>query len=78
MAIQYLTYIYIIFFDNYLNFQIITGTKVAAMKDKNNNDCGTKDGKKSKGKIMPTSMLFEKSGVGNRRNPANNPKIIER
>ena len=48
------------------------------MKDKNNNDCGTKDGKNSKGKIIPTSKLFEKSGVGNRRNPAINPKIIER
>ena len=50
--------------------------KVAARKDINNNDCETKTGNKSTGKIIPTSKLFEKSGMGNKRNPTINPIIV--
>ena len=51
--------------------------KVAARKDINNNDCETKTGNKSTGKIIPTSKLFEKSGVGNKKNPTIKPIIID-
>ena len=51
--------------------------KVAARKDINNNDCETKTGNKSTGKIIPTSKLYEKSGVGNKRNPIIKPIIID-
>ena len=30
------------------------------------------------GSIIPTSKLFEKSGVGNKRNPPTSPRIIEK
>ena len=33
--------------------------------------------KSSLGKSKPTNKLFEKSGVGNRKNPPISPKIIE-
>ena len=56
---------------------MIVGIKVAIKKDKNNNDCDTKAGNISIGKMIPTNKLFEKSGVGNRRNPPINPKIID-
>ena len=46
---------------------------VATTNDKNNNDCVTKIGKNSIGKITPTNKLLEKSGAGNRRNPPINP-----
>ena len=51
---------------------------VATTNDKNNNDCVTKIGKNSIGKITPINKLLEKSGAGNRRNPPINPKIIEK
>ena len=51
--------------------------KVAARKDINNNDCETKTGNKSTGKIIPTSKLLEKSGMGNKRNPTIKPIIID-
>ena len=47
------------------------------MKDKNNNDCDTKAGNNSIGKIIPTNKLFEKSGAGNKRKPPINPTIID-
>ena len=60
---------YFIVFSNYLNFQIATGINVATKKDKNNKDCDTKAGNNSTGKcIIPTNMLLEKSGAGNKRN----------
>tara|TARA_Y100000741_G_scaffold101334_1_gene75397 strand:+ start:296 stop:487 length:192 start_codon:yes stop_codon:yes gene_type:complete len=51
---------------------------VAVKNDKNNNDCKTILGKKSIGNKIPTNILLEKSGVGNRRKPINNPTIIDK
>ena len=51
--------------------------KVATKKDKNSNDCATKVGNNSIGKIIPTKKLFEKSGAGNKRNPPISPTIID-
>ena len=53
------------------------GKNVADKKDKNNSDCEKNLGNISRGKIIPTSKLFEKSGAGNKRNPAINPAIID-
>jgi len=50
---------------------------VATTNDKNNNDCVTKIGKNSIGKITPINKLLEKSGAGNRRNPPIKPTKIE-
>ena len=62
------------------SFVIITiaGPTVATKKERNNNDWETKAGNMLVGNIIPTSKLCEKSGVGNNRNPLNNPKIIEK
>ena len=53
------------------------GKKVATTKDKNNNDWDTKHVNISWGNIIPTSKLFEKSGVGNNKKPPIRPMIIE-
>ena len=50
---------------------------VAIKKDKKSKDCDTKAGNNSTGSIIPTSKLLEKSDVGNKRNPPNNPIIID-
>ena len=50
---------------------------VATTNDKNNNDCVTKIGKTSIGKITPINKLLEKSGAGNRRNPPIKPVKID-
>ena len=68
---------YIIYYSNYLNFQIATGANVAVKKDRNSKDCNMNVGKKSAGKIIPTNRLFEKSGDGNIKKPPINPIIIE-
>jgi hypothetical protein len=47
------------------------------INDKNNNDCETKLGNKSTGKIYPTKILLEKSGIGNNKNPPARPIIID-
>ena len=69
---------YIIYYSNYLNFQIATGANVAVKKDRNSNDCNMNVGKKSAGKIIPINRLFEKSGDGNKRKPIINPIIIDK
>ena len=51
---------------------------MATINDKNRSDFETNAGKISKGKIIPANILLEKSGIGNRRNPPINPKIIEK
>ena len=51
---------------------------MAIKKDRNNNDCDTKAGNSSTGKMTPTNKLFEKSGAGNRRNPPIKPTIIDK
>ena len=61
----------------YFDFQNIIGVNVAVKNEKNNNELDKKFGKKSFGRIMPTSKLLEKSGTGNKRNPTINPIIIE-
>ena len=53
------------------------GKKVATRNDKNSNDWVMNSEKSSLGKSKPTNKLFEKSGVGNRKNPPISPKIIE-
>ena len=68
---------YFIIFLKYRNFQIVIGKNVAIKNDKNNSDCETNLGNISTGKIIPTSKLLEKSGVGNKRKPPINPKIID-
>ena len=60
-----------------MNFKEASGIKVAITKDKNNNDWDTKGTKISFGNKIPTNKLFEKSGVGNIRNPPTSPIIIE-
>ena len=61
----------------YLSLQVKIGKNVATMNDKNNNDWETKGEKKSTGRIYPTNKLFEKSGIGNKRNPPTKPIIID-
>ena len=46
-------------------------------KDKNNNDCETKLGKKLMGNKIPTKIDFEKSGLGKNNKPTAIPIIIE-
>ena len=60
-----------------LNFHLSKGLIVATKKDQNNNDSEISLGKKSIGNIVPTKILFEKSGAGNKRNPPINPTIID-
>ena len=55
----------------------IAGATVATKKDRKSNDCDTNAGNNSFGMIIPTNKLFEKSGIGNRRNPPIRPRIIE-
>ena len=55
----------------------IAGPTVAIKNDRNNSDFEINIGNKSTGIKIPTSKLCEKSGVGNRRNPPINPKIID-
>ena len=62
---------------SYFIFQVIIGTKVASINDKNNNDCDIKSGKKSTGNNVPIKIDFEKSGLGKNNNPIANPKIID-
>ena len=47
------------------------------MNDSNSNDWDTNDAKNSFGKIIPTNKLFEKSEVGNNKNPKIKPETIE-
>ena len=47
------------------------------MNDKNNKDCKTKLGNKFDGNIIPIKIDLEKSGLGNKSNPANKPIIID-
>ena len=58
-------------------FHVITGKNVAIMNEQNNNDWDTNSGKNSSGKTIPTSMDFEKSGLGKKSIPPINPIIIE-
>ena len=60
-----------------LNFHLSKGLIVATKKDQNNNDSEISLGKKSIGNIVPTKILFEKSGAGNNSNPNNNPTNME-
>ena len=53
------------------------GAKVATTKEQNNKDCEINDGKKSVGKITPTNIDLEKSGLGNNNIPATKPIIID-
>ena len=62
---------------NLLIFKVIAGKNVAIIKDKNNSDCEIKGTNNSFGIRIPTSKLFEKSGVGNIKKPPINPNIIE-
>ena len=50
---------------------------MAIKNDKNKRDCDTKAGNKSKGKIIPTNIDFEKSGAGNNKIPPVKPTIID-
>ena len=59
-----------------LNIITIDGPTVAIKKDRKSKDCETNFGNNSKGIIIPTNKLAEKSGAGNKRNPLINPKII--
>ena len=53
------------------------GPSVAAINDQKSKFWVKNDGKNSVGAIMPTNKLFEKSGVGNNKNPKIKPKTIE-
>ena len=53
------------------------GKSVATINEQNNKDCEINIGKKSPGNIIPTSIDFEKSGLGNNRIPPIKPIIIE-
>ena len=53
------------------------GKSVAIINEQNNKDCEINIGKKSAGNITPTSIDFEKSGLGNKRIPPIKPTIIE-
>ena len=62
---------------SYFNFHVKIGTNVAKINEQNKSDCDKKDGKKSKGKIIPIKIDFEKSGLGKNNIPAARPIIIE-
>ena len=51
---------------------------MAIKNDKNNNDCEIIPGKRSIEKKRPINKLLEKSGDGNKRNPAIKPIIIDK
>ena len=53
------------------------GKSVATINEQNSKDCEINIGKKSAGNIIPTSIDFEKSGLGNNRIPPIKPTIIE-
>ena len=53
------------------------GKKVAMIKDKNNNDWDIRGLNISFDNNIPTNKLFEKSGDGNNKNPAQNPIRID-
>ena len=53
------------------------GKSVATINEQNNKDCEINIGKKSAGNIIPTSIDFEKSGLGNNKIPPIKPIIIE-
>ena len=53
------------------------GKKVAMIKDKNNNDWDINGLNISFDNNIPTNKLFEKSGEGNKKNPAINPMMID-
>ena len=50
---------------------------MAAIKEQKSKFWGKNDGKSSAGNIIPINKLFEKSGVGNNKNPKIKPKTIE-
>ena len=58
-------------------FHVKIGTKVAIIKDKNNNDCKINWGNNSFGNRYPTRIDFEKSGLGKKSKPAINPINID-
>ena len=60
-----------------LNFHRTKGLVVATKKDQNNKELEINLGKISIGNIIPTKILFEKSGDGNKINPKNNPIKID-
>ena len=60
-----------------LNFHRTNGQVVATKKDQNNKEPEINLGKISIGNIIPTKILFEKSGDGNRSNPKNSPIKID-
>ena len=51
---------------------------MAIKNDKNNYDCEIIPGKRSIEKKRPINKLLEKSGDGNKRNPAIKPIIIDK
>ena len=53
------------------------GKSVATINEQNSKDCEINIGKKSAGNIIPTSIDFEKSGLGNNRLPPIKPIIID-
>ena len=53
------------------------GINVATKKDKKSNDCDINIGNNSTGSTTPISILLEKSGDGNKRNPLIKPMIID-
>ena len=59
-----------------LSFQRSNGLKVATKKDQKSKKLEIRSGNNYVGKIVPTSILFEKSGDGNKSNPKNNPISI--
>ena len=61
----------------FLIFHVSSGAKVATKNDKNNKDCETKLGNRLLGNNIPIKIDLEKSGLGNKSNPANKPIIIE-
>ena len=61
----------------YLSFHVNMGKNVAITKEQNSKDWETNAGKKSIGRIIPTRIDFEKSGLGNKRIPPIKPTIIE-
>ena len=61
----------------YFIFQGIIGPSVAAINDQKSKFWTKNDEKNSIGTIIPTNKLFEKSGVGNNKNPKIKPKTIE-
>ena len=61
----------------YLSLQVKIGKNVATTKEQNSKDWEINAGKKSIGKIIPTNIDFEKSGLGNRRIPPIKPTKID-